>query len=99
MYAGYDKVRGFQLYNSDPSGNYASWKAHSTGKGCVTAISTLKDEYKPECTLKEALALAVQVLGKSMDSNAPSADKFEVGIISKDSEGNVVQRKIEGQEL
>jgi hypothetical protein len=34
-----------------------------------------------------------------MDSNAPSADKFEVGIISKDSQGNVVQRKIEGQEL
>jgi 20S proteasome subunit alpha 3 len=39
MYAGYDNVRGFQLYNSDPSGNYAAWKAHATGKGCVTAIS------------------------------------------------------------
>ena len=48
MYAGYDKVRGFQLFNSDPSGNYAAWKAHATGKGCVTAISTLKDEYKGE---------------------------------------------------
>ena len=55
MYAGYDKVRGFQLYNSDPSGNYAAWKAHATGKGCVSAISTLKDEFKSDCTLREAL--------------------------------------------
>lgn len=58
MYAGYDKVRGFQLYNSDPSGNYAAWKAHATGKGCVTAISTLKDEFKAECSLNDALILA-----------------------------------------
>ena len=81
MYAGYDKVRGFQLYNSDPSGNYAAWKAHATGKGCVSAISTLKDEYKPDCTLREALKFAVQVLGKSMDSNTPSVDKFEIGVM------------------
>ena len=45
MYAGYDNVKGFQLYNSDPSGNYAAWKAHATGKGCVQAISQLKEEY------------------------------------------------------
>ena len=27
LYAGYDKIYGFQLYHSDPSGNYAGWKA------------------------------------------------------------------------
>ena len=70
MYAGYDKVRGFQLFNSDPSGNYAAWKAHATGKGCVTAISTLKGEYKGEVDLKEGLALAVKILAKSMDLNS-----------------------------
>ena len=99
MYAGYDKVRGFQLYNSDPSGNYASWKAHATGKGCVTAISTLKDDFKAESTLKDALILAAKVLAKSMDSATPSADKYEVGVLQKDADGNVVQRRIEGDEL
>ena len=99
MYAGYDAVRGFQLYNSDPSGNYAAWKAHATGKGCVTAISTLKDDYKAECSLKEALVLAAQVLGKSLDSATPNADKFEVGVIQKDKDGKVVQRRVEGAEL
>ena len=99
MYAGYDKVRGFQLYNSDPSGNYASWKAHATGKGCVTAISTLKDDYKQDCTLKEALIFACQVLGKSMDSNTPTAEKFEVAVMQKDANGNLIQRRVEGAEL
>ena len=34
-----------------------------------------------------------------MDSNAPSADKYEIGIITKDDNGNVVQRRVEGAEL
>lgn len=99
MYAGYDKVRGFQLYNSDPSGNYASWKAHATGKGCVSAISQLKDDFNAECTLKEALVLAAKVLAKSMDSTTPSADKYEIMVMQKDSSGNLVQRRVEGEEL
>jgi 20S proteasome subunit alpha 3 len=51
MYAGYDKMMGYQLYNSDPSGNYAAWNAHATGKNSVTATSTLKEDYKTEGTL------------------------------------------------
>lgn len=83
MYAGYDAVRGFQLYCSDPSGNYSSWKAHATGKGSVNAISTLKSDYDEKCTLKEALILAAKVLAKSMDTTTPDAKKFEIGIVSR----------------
>ena len=96
MYAGFDKVAGFQLYNSDPSGNYAAWKAHSTGKNSVNAISTLKDEYKEDCSLHDALLLAAKVLGKSMDMPTPDAKKFEIGVVTRDEKGRVVQRRIEG---
>ena len=99
MYAGYDAVRGFQLYNSDPSGNYASWKAHATGKGCVNAISTLKEDYKADCTFHEGLVLALRVLSKSMDATTPNPDMFEVGVLQKDASGDLIQRKIEGDEL
>lgn len=99
MYAGYDAVRGFQLYCSDPSGNYASWKAHSTGRNSVNAISTLKSDYNPQCTLNEALVLAAKVLGKSMDTTTPNAAKYEIGIITKDATGLVIQRRVEGAEL
>lgn len=96
MYAGYDKIRGFQLYNSDPSGNYAAWKAHATGKGCVSAISTLKDEFKIDCTLQEALLQAISVLAKSMDATSPDPEKYEVAVLTKDKDGNLIQKRIEG---
>ena len=99
MYAGYDAVRGFQLYCSDPSGNYGSWKAHATGKGSVNAISTLKTDYQQESSLKDALILAAKVLGKSMDTATPNAEKYEIAVIQKDSHGNIVQRRVEGEEL
>jgi len=31
IYAGWDRTYGFQLYQSDPSGNYGSWKATCIG--------------------------------------------------------------------
>jgi hypothetical protein len=31
LFAGWDAVHGFQLYQSDPSGNYGGWKATSIG--------------------------------------------------------------------
>jgi len=90
MYAGFDLVRGFQLYCSDPSGNYAAWKAHSTGKNSVNAISTLKNDYKDDMSLNEALVMAVKVLAKSMDTATPNENKFEVGVITKDEHGQIV---------
>ena len=98
MHAGYDNVKGFQLYNSDPSGNYAAWKAHATGKGCVQAIGQLKDEYK-ECNLDQALDLAVAVLAKAMDLSTSNPDKFEIAVVYKEADGTVAQRLIEGAEL
>jgi 20S proteasome alpha/beta subunit len=58
----------------------------------------LKEDYK-ECSLNEALVLAAQVLAKSMDSANPNVDKYEIGVLQKDANGNVVQRRIEGDEL
>ena len=31
LFAGWDKFYGYQLYHSDPSGNYSGWKAHAIG--------------------------------------------------------------------
>ena len=47
----------------------------------MTAISSLKDEYKGEVDLKEGLALAVKILAKSMDLTSADSSKFEIGIM------------------
>ena len=65
----------------------------------MNAISTLKTDYMQGCTLHEALVLAAKVLGKTMDNATPDANKYEIGIITKDANGNVVQRRVEGDEL
>lgn len=87
MYAGFDKVMGYQLYCSDPSGNYAAWNAHATGKNSVNSITTLKEDYNVGCSLNDALQLAVKLLAKSMDDMKPTASKFEVGIVTRDKSG------------
>ena len=45
MFAGYDETHGFQLYQSDPSGNYSGWKATVIGANNQAGKSLLKTEY------------------------------------------------------
>ena len=98
MYAGFDKVCGYQLYCSDPSGNYSAWKAHATGKNAVASVSTLKEDYKEGCSLKEALVLAMKVLGKSFDTAKPDPKRFEIGVVTREN-GQTVQRILGAEEI
>jgi 20S proteasome subunit alpha 3 len=75
VYAGWDPHFGFQLYTSDPSGNYAGWKANCIGANSGNAQSILKQDYKEEMTLQEAKGLACKVLSKTMDTTQISSDK------------------------
>jgi hypothetical protein len=43
-----DEHYGFQLYQSDPSGNYGGWKAVAIGGGHQAAQNLLKTEYKED---------------------------------------------------
>lgn len=45
LFAGYDKHYGFQLYQSDPSGNYSGWKATVIGANNQAGKSLLKTDY------------------------------------------------------
>ena len=80
IYAGYDPQRQFQLYQSNPSGNYGGWKATSVGANNASAQSLLKQDYKEDCDLKEACGMAVKVLSKTMDSTKLSSEKSKPNI-------------------
>eukprot|EP00301_Raphidiophrys_heterophryoidea_P008969 c13266_g1_i1.p1 GENE.c13266_g1_i1~~c13266_g1_i1.p1 ORF type:complete len:265 (-),score=64.99 c13266_g1_i1:130-924(-) len=99
LWAGWDKHYGFQLYQSDPSGNYGGWKATSIGANASSSQSMLKQEYKEESTLQEALDLAVKVLSKNMDSTSLSAEKLEVCTLTKNSHGEVVYHSLTPTEI
>lgn len=85
LYMGWDRMFGFQLYQSDPSGNYSGWMATSIGHNSSTAINLMKQDYKPDkLNLKDAMRLAVKIMAKSMDSTKLTADKMEVVTLTRE---------------
>ncbi|KAG8230479.1 hypothetical protein J437_LFUL013520 [Ladona fulva] len=78
LYMGWDKHYGYQLYQSDPSGNYGGWKA--------TCIGNNSAEYKEgETTLKDAQSLAIKVLSKTLDMTKLTAEKLEMATLSREN--------------
>ncbi|KAH9948937.1 nucleophile aminohydrolase [Amylocystis lapponica] len=76
LYAGYDPHYEFQLYHSDPSGNYSGWKATSVGANNGTAQSLLKQEYKEGLGVEDAVGLVLRVMSKTMDSTTLGSEKL-----------------------
>lgn len=108
LYAGWDEHHGFQLYQSDPSGNYSGWKATAIGGNSTSAVASLKSDYSEDLTLSDATKLALKVLTKAMDTTAPTADKVEVVLLSRakldeqqgvNGKAECIQRVLSNQEV
>jgi len=84
LYMGWDKHYGYQLYQSDPSGNYSGWKATCIGNNSAAAVSSLKQEYKEgEMTLKDAKTLSIKVLSKTLDMTKLTSEKVEMAVLTR----------------
>ena len=87
LYAGYDPHYEFQLYHSDPSGNYSGWKATCIGANNGTATSLLKQEYKEDISVEDAIELVLKVMSKTMDSTTLGSEKrmskFSVDVLPR----------------
>ncbi|KAK6204629.1 nucleophile aminohydrolase [Scheffersomyces amazonensis] len=94
LYAGYDDRYQFQLFTSNPSGNYSGWRATSIGANNSAAQTLLKKDYKDDLTLKEACELAIKILSKTMDSSNLNSEKLEFATLSlsKVNEGKVLHK-------
>ncbi|KAK9829292.1 hypothetical protein WJX72_004984 [[Myrmecia] bisecta] len=100
LYAGWDDDRQFQLYQSDPSGNYGGWKATAIGGNHAAAQNLLKQEYKDDITMTDAVKLIVKVLSKTMDSTTLTPDKVELSTIMRNEEtGRVVYKVYDEADL
>ncbi|KAJ3196711.1 protein with putative role during mitosis [Irineochytrium annulatum] len=99
LYGGYDIHQGFQLYHSDPSGNYSGWNATCIGANSANATSILKQDYREDFTLNEAKSLAVKVLAKTMDSSTLGADKLEFATLRLGADGSVIYHPFKPEEI
>ena len=94
LYAGWDKQRGYQLYQSDPSGNYGGWKATSIGANHASATSVLQSDFEDGLSLADAQRLVIKVLSKTMDSTTLSPEKVELATLSRNEATGAVEFKI-----
>ncbi|OJT15418.1 Proteasome subunit alpha type-4-A [Trametes pubescens] len=85
LYAGYDPHYQFQLYHSDPSGNYSGWKATCIGANNGTATSLLKQDYKEDISVEDAIELVLKVMSKTMDSTTLGSEKLEFATLTLDA--------------
>lgn len=85
LYMGWDKHYGYQLYQSDPSGNYGGWKATCIGNNssvgleiCLFFLGAIN-----ECIfLKAAVSILKQELSEVIISLANAQD-LAVKVLSK----------------
>lgn len=89
LFAGWDKNFGYQLYQSDPSGNYSGWKATVIGQNNQAGKSLLKTDYKEDSNVDSNLKLAVKILLKTMDATTPSPEKIELSSITRNNDGKI----------
>mmetsp|Transcript_15862 Transcript_15862/g.44360 ORF Transcript_15862/g.44360 Transcript_15862/m.44360 type:complete len:254 (-) Transcript_15862:138-899(-) len=99
LYAGWDEHDGFQLYHSDPSGNYGGWKATAIGANHKAAQNILKQDFQEECSLDDALKLIIKVLSKTMDSTTLTPEKMELSTVTLEASGKVKFHIYEDEEL
>merc|ERR1712227_939160 len=99
LIAGYDKYHGFQLYDTNPSGNFSGWKAHAIGANANSAQQTMRQDWKEGLNMKEVLELAAKVLTKTMDTATPNAEKIEMGVIEKTPAGHIRFRLLKDTEI
>lgn len=100
VYAGWDPHHGFQLYQSDPSGNYTGWQATCIGKNHQTAVTQFKQDFKPEeMTLQKAKELAMKVRDFGLDTfEAKTTDEI-FQVLSKTLDVKLAVDKVEMAQL
>jgi len=99
LFAGWDRNFGFQLYQTDPSGNYSGWKATVIGQNNQAGKSILKTDYSENNTISQNLKIAVKILTKTMDSTTPSPERIELSVLRKDEDGTLVHHTLAAAEI
>ncbi len=83
LFGGVDDHR-VSLIATDPSGSYRGYRATAVGRNSEKALTVLKEEYRQEISLDEAIALSVQAL-KEASENDLSADGMNIAVVTKES--------------
>jgi proteasome alpha subunit len=103
IFGGVDKT-GSRIFSTDPSGSYRGYKAVAVGIGRETVEGTLKEEYREDINLDEAVKLAVKCLTQALVArgepkrikiNIVPSETKKLQVLS-DEQIETIQRGLEG---
>ncbi len=80
IFGGVDKT-GNRLFITHPSGTYKGHKATAVGAGREVAMNILKEEYRENLSLEEAVKLAVKCLVKALETRQ-LPPRIKIAVIS-----------------
>jgi len=83
IFCGVDKT-GTRLFGTHPSGTYRGFKATAQGAGRETVLTLLKEEYRDEMSLEEAIKLAAKCLVKALEARQ-LPPRIKIAVIPSDT--------------
>lgn len=103
IFGGVDKT-GSRVFATDPSGSYRGYKAVAVGIGREAVENLLKEEYREDMNLEEAIKFAVKCLTKALEARG-EPKRIKIGVVPSatrklkmltDKEIETYQRGFEG---
>ena len=83
IFGGVDKTGG-RVFTTDPSGSYRAYKAVTIGIGRESVEKVLKEEYRENLSLEEAIKLAVKCLVGSLRAR-DEEPKIKIAVVPADT--------------
>jgi 20S proteasome subunit alpha 3 len=80
---GWDKHYGYQLYQSDPSGNYSGWKATCIGNNSAVSLQTFKLTSNYNIFLSQAAVSILKQEYKDGATTLKDAKTLAIKVLSK----------------
>jgi len=103
IFGGVDKT-GSRVFTTDPSGSYRGYKAVAVGIGREAVEALLKEEYREDLSLDEAVKLAAKTLTRALEARG-EPKRIKISVIPldtkklralSDEEIENIQRGLEG---
>ena len=103
IFGGIDKT-GSRVFSTDPSGSYRGYKAVAVGIGRETVENILKEEYREDLNLDEAVKLAIKSLTQALVARG-EPKRIKISIITAETKKlqsltteqiETIQRGLEG---
>jgi 20S proteasome subunit alpha 3 len=86
---GFDPDDGYQIYRTEPSGNFSKWSAVASGSNCVQNQNILDREFKIGLSTEESLKIVIKLFYKKIKNHKISRS-VEIFVLRSDDKQKIV---------